>query len=160
VHPLYQDQVVFNEDEVEVALTKPRKWSTQSSMVVIHISQNHNLFHVFTLQTLSIGSYQRLATFLSRSKRLETRSLVSKFGKPPKPLKTKFVVKSTLKNQNRYRAQSCEMYSKTLSFWSKGWALINLCLNSSKTLAKPYKYSLKNHSRKRERGEEKLIKKL
>jgi hypothetical protein len=64
--------------------------------------------------------YQRLATFLSRSKRLETRSLVSKFGKPPKPLKTKFVVKSTLKNQNRYRAQSCEMYSKTLSFWSKG----------------------------------------
>jgi hypothetical protein len=70
---------------------------------------------MFTLQALSVDSYQRLNTFLSRS-RLETSSLVSKFGKPPKSPKTKFVAKSPLKNQYKYRAHSCEMYSKTLLF--------------------------------------------
>jgi hypothetical protein len=42
--------------------------------------------------------------------------LISKFGKPPKPPKTKFVAKPPLKNQHRYRAHSYEMYFKTLSF--------------------------------------------
>jgi hypothetical protein len=41
VHPLYQDQVVFNNDDVGVALMKPWKWLTQSSMVMITISQNN-----------------------------------------------------------------------------------------------------------------------
>ena len=41
VQPLYQDQVVFNDDDVEVASTKSQKWLSPSSMVVIPISQNH-----------------------------------------------------------------------------------------------------------------------
>jgi hypothetical protein len=41
VHPFYQLQVVFNNDDVRVASTKPQEWVTRSSMVVIPISQNH-----------------------------------------------------------------------------------------------------------------------
>jgi hypothetical protein len=37
---LYQLQVVFNDDDIRVALT-PQKWVAQSSMDVIPISQNH-----------------------------------------------------------------------------------------------------------------------
>jgi hypothetical protein len=32
VHPLYQLQVVLGDDDVKITLTKPRKWSTQSTM--------------------------------------------------------------------------------------------------------------------------------
>jgi len=49
VHLFYQDQVVFNDNDIRVVLTRPRKWLTQSSMVVISISQTTNLFRVFTL---------------------------------------------------------------------------------------------------------------
>jgi hypothetical protein len=34
-------------------------------------------------------------------------------------LKTKFIAKPSLKNQNRYKAHNYEMYSRTLLFWSK-----------------------------------------
>jgi hypothetical protein len=49
VHLFYQDQVVFNDNDIRVVLIRPRKWLTQSSMVVISISQTTNLFRVFTL---------------------------------------------------------------------------------------------------------------
>ena len=38
---LYQLQVFFNDNDVRVAPTKSQKWVTQSSMVVILISQDH-----------------------------------------------------------------------------------------------------------------------
>jgi len=38
VHPVYQDQVVFNNDDVGVALIKPWKLLTQSSMAMITVS--------------------------------------------------------------------------------------------------------------------------
>jgi hypothetical protein len=68
---LYQDQVVFDDVYIGVALTKPRKWANS----VIDGQDNnftkplYNFFFcVFTLQAFSMGFYQRLFTFLSRSK--------------------------------------------------------------------------------------------
>lgn len=60
VHLLYQNHMVFNNNEIKFALIKSWKWSTQSSIIVIPISQeplintsslisrfSSKVFHVF-----------------------------------------------------------------------------------------------------------------
>jgi hypothetical protein len=37
VHPLYQLQVVFNDDDIKITLTKSRKWPTHSGLTKILI---------------------------------------------------------------------------------------------------------------------------
>jgi hypothetical protein len=81
VHPLYQDQMVFN----------------FSLIVVIPISQNHYFF-MFTLLAFLMGSYQSLVTFLLISKGQKQAPSSPSLAKPPKPLKNKFVTKPPLKN--------------------------------------------------------------
>jgi hypothetical protein len=44
VHPLYQLQVVVNNNDIRVAPTRLRKWVTQSSMTVIPIMQRPLFF--------------------------------------------------------------------------------------------------------------------
>jgi len=98
MHFFYQDEVVFNDDDIGVALTMLQKWSTQSSMVMIYISQNN-------LSSLCVHTSSLISGFLLKAdhvslkiKMLETSFLDFKFGKPPKPPKTKFVAKPPLKN--------------------------------------------------------------
>ena len=116
-HPLYQNQVVFKNDDIGVASTKPRKWLTQSSISVIFILQNHKSFSCVHISNLISGFLSNIDYVSLKIKRLETSSLVFKFGKPPKPPKIKFVTKPPLKNQHRYRAHNCEMYFRTLFFF-------------------------------------------
>jgi hypothetical protein len=63
-----------------------------------------------------MGSYQRLAMFLLRSKAQKQAHWSPGLEKPQKPPKTKFVAKSPLKNKHRYKAYSCKTYSRTISF--------------------------------------------
>jgi hypothetical protein len=118
-----------------------------------------NFFHVFTLQALSVDSYQRLTTFLSRS-RLETSSLVSKFGKPPKP-----PIPSLLQNHHWKTSISIEL--TVVKCTSKPF-YFDLRANISSiyvwTHKKPQQnlinIPLKNHSTRRGKVRKRLIKEL
>jgi len=107
--------------------TKPRKWLTQSSISVIFILQNHKSFSCVHTSNLISGFLSNIDYVSLKIKKLEISSLVSKFGKPPKPSKIKFVTKPPLKNQHRYRVHSCEMYFRTLFFYyyqrAKLWSI-------------------------------------
>jgi hypothetical protein len=78
VHTLYQDQVVFNYDDIKATLMKPRTWSTQSSIVVILISQNHQSFSCVHTSSFIGGFLSKVCHISLKIKRLETYK--AKFG--------------------------------------------------------------------------------
>jgi hypothetical protein len=49
------------------------------------IWKNHSLFHIFTLKTFSIGSYQGLTKFISKLEGQKTIYWSQSLVKPPKP---------------------------------------------------------------------------
>jgi hypothetical protein len=44
VHLIYQFQVVYNDVYIRVALAKPRKWLTQSALIMTPIFQKSSIF--------------------------------------------------------------------------------------------------------------------
>ena len=60
--------MVSDDDDINIALTRPWKWTTQSALTVQPSCKNQFVFHVFTHKGSSIGSYQGFTILPLRSR--------------------------------------------------------------------------------------------
>jgi len=97
-----------------------------------HLCKTTQLFYVFTLKN-SQWFIKGHKSFIQNQKVRDT----CLYLQVKENHMGKIVTKPTSRNHWRTEVPTVNICLKPLSFWSEGQAVINLCLNPSRTLAKP-----------------------